>query len=63
LANVKSLMMILRVLFLVVILLGAAQLFDWVPSGLSSVWTWLHILAGLAMIGLIERIWSMRTRA
>ena len=54
-------MMIARLLFVVVIVLGLAQLLDWVPSGLRSVWTWLHIIAGLALIGLVERIWSMRT--
>jgi hypothetical protein len=56
-------MMIVRVLFLVVILLGLAQLMDWVPAGMTSVWTWLHIIAGLALVVLIERIWSARTRA
>lgn len=43
-------MMILRTLFLVVIVLGLLQLFDVVNSGLDSAWTWVHIVAGLAII-------------
>jgi len=57
---VRNMLMGLRVLFLVVIVLGLAQLLDWVPAGLDSVWTWLHIIAGLGIIVLIERILSMR---
>ncbi|MDQ2807084.1 MAG: hypothetical protein M3Z04_09280 [Chloroflexota bacterium] len=55
-------MMILRLLFVVVVLLGLAQLLDWVPAGTGSVFTWIHIIAGLALIVVMERIWSARTR-
>ena len=55
-------MMIVRLLFVVVVLLGLAQLLDWVPAGTTSVFTWIHIIAGLALIVLMERIWSARVR-
>ena len=51
--------MILRVLFLLVVLLGLAQLFNWGGDpGLGNPVTWLHILTGLAAIGLIEATWA-----
>jgi len=55
-------MMIVRLLFVVVVLLGLAQLAGWVDAGLYSPFTWIHIIAGLALIVLMERIWSARTR-
>ncbi len=55
-------MMIVRLLFVVVVVLGLAQLLDWVPAGQGSVFTWIHIIAGLALIVLMERVWSARTR-
>jgi len=54
-----NLMMILRLLYLVVILLGIAQALDWVGDpGFTNIWTWVHIIAGLGMIALIEVIGS-----
>ncbi|MGI8586785.1 MAG: hypothetical protein ACR2M0_03740 [Chloroflexia bacterium] len=57
-------MMIVRVMFLAVVLLAIAQLYDLTgPSGLASPVTWLHILAGLALIALFERLWASRRSA
>ena len=51
--------MILRVLFVVLVLLGLAQLFGvGGDPGLGNVVTILHILTGLVVIGMIEMLWS-----
>ncbi len=51
--------MILRVLFVVLVLLGLAQLFGvGGDPGLGNVVTILHLLTGLVVIGMIEMLWS-----
>jgi hypothetical protein len=56
-ANLK---MITRVVFVVIILLALAMLFDVVSGGLFMLVIVLHILAGLGMIALFEAIWARR---
>ena len=55
-----NLKMITRVVFVVIILLALAMLFDVVAGGLFMLVIVLHILAGLSMIGLFEAIWARR---
>ena len=55
-----NLKMITRVLFVVIILLALAMLFDVVTGGLFMLVIVLHVLAGLGMIALFEAIWSRR---
>ena len=51
--------MILRLLFVVLVLLGLAQLLGvGGDPGLGNVVTILHILTGLVVIGMIEMLWS-----
>jgi hypothetical protein len=51
--------MILRVLFVVLVVLGLAQLFGvGGDPGLGNVVTILHLLTGLVVIGMIEMLWS-----
>jgi hypothetical protein len=52
--------MITRALFVVIILLALAMLFDVVSGGLFMLVIVLHVLAGLGMIALFEAIWSRR---
>ncbi len=55
-----NLKMITRALFVVIILLALAMLFDVVSGGLFMLVIVLHVLAGLGMIALFEAIWSRR---
>jgi hypothetical protein len=55
-----NLKMITRALFVVIILLALAMLFDVVTGGLFMLVIVLHVLAGLGMIALFEAIWSRR---